>query len=112
MSKYESMSDFEINNNVYKFIGEFSKALPDYCNDWKRAGAIISEYKISLINIKNTTMWMACNNAGFETICMSPDGTDDGVSCFDADSSTHNTNPLKAAMIVLLMTRDNNINKL
>jgi len=61
---------------------------------------IMVENKISLISLKNN--WLACVEACFETACLSPDGSDNGVSCFMASMEVFDVNPLRAAMIVFL----------
>ncbi len=128
---YKEMSDFEINKAVAIKLGydcPSQKPFPhtggngvhrhrkgnpmrdcrdvNYCNSWDDAGDII-ESGISIINIKGSTQWFACVDVEFDTICMSPDGSDNGVSCFNARLEEYSTNPLRAAMIVFLMMEDN-----
>lgn len=112
---YDEMSDFEINKAVAARHGidlsgiteEMSHwyDVPDYCNDPADAWPIIESNGISLINLRSGTInsvWLACYRVRFETICMSPDGSDNGVSCMDADFETYHTNPLRCAMICFL----------
>ncbi len=103
-NRFEKLTDIEINGLVSHLIS--SEGILDYCGDIKNAWPVIFEFGISLINIGSTTMYLACDSVRFENICMSPDGNDNGVTCFDADSSTHHVNPLRAAMITFLMKRE------
>ena len=128
MKKYEAMSDFEIeqqvtiktdidliksksfewDDNQQVFWPEIGGSVPvlAFCQSPKDAWKIVLDNGISIINIGGTTCWMACSDVNFETICMSPDGNDGGISAFDANYSVHHVNPLRAAMIVFLMLSD------
>ncbi len=129
---YEQVSDFELNKAVARALGHELSAvkvdendssmisiksiwctgsynpipIPAYCNNPLDAWPIMTDNGISTINISGTTQWFACVDVRFETICMSPDGSDNGVSCFDARLNAYHTNPLRAAMIVFLMMKD------
>lgn len=118
MSKYEKMSDFEINKLTAicsgldylvsacgRFLSVESKIF-DPCNNPNDAWPIIGGCGISTISLEGTMAWFACSDVKFETVCMSPDGSDNGVSCMDAKNESYHTNPLRAAMIVFLMMKD------
>ncbi|MDT8853006.1 phage protein NinX family protein [Pantoea dispersa] len=110
MMNHTKMSDFEINKAVGEIIleGKWAckpgcagnqsdswhygsvdtfvtpyPALPDYCNSWADAGPIIEQKKISL---EFVGMWRASTYEGIEREA--------------------NENPLRAAMIVLLMMQE------
>ncbi len=103
MSKFESMSDFEINKLVAKHIGwiisnaqydqndvvvigRFSPfdTTVDYCNSWGDMGEVIEEHKISLrYGVNNKNMWLV------------------SCGCFERYSYEH-ANPLRAAAIIYL----------
>lgn len=74
----------------------------DYCNSPAAMWPIIFSKNISVINIKNTTQWFACTDVEFENICMSPDGSDSGISSMSANHNHYCTKPLRAAAIVFL----------
>jgi hypothetical protein len=125
---YESMSDFEINLEVARWIGVVIndnqdaalKSKPssvlcndiissleyNFCNNHADMWPIIFASNISIINIKNTTQWFACSDVEFENICMSPDGNDSGISSMYAKNECYCTNPLRAAAIVFLMMQE------
>lgn len=75
----------------------------DFLRLWGLTGPIMVSRHISLVNIGGTTQWFACNDVSFETICMSPDGTDNGVSCFFARHEAYSTSPLRAICECILM---------
>jgi hypothetical protein len=119
MSEYDSLSDKVINKRVAKALGYIPKNVyqndvavriggmnRDFCNNINDAWPICFEFGISLINIGATTAWLTCDDVRFETVCMSPDGNDNGVSCFDAKNSNHSTNPIRSAMITFLKMKD------
>ena len=98
---YEAMSDDEINYEVAKhsFDAEWLERhygkegmIPDYCGNWGDAGPVIFEHGISLCK---------------------PNSYRDEWSCFRRDSIgfvshiAHHERPLRAAMIVFLMLKDN-----
>ena len=89
-------------------IGNQSEAWEQFCpcNSWSDIGQLIEECGISLININCTGNWFACSNVEFETICMSPDGSDNGVSCFNAKNESYCTNPKRAAAICYLKMKE------
>ena len=126
---YESMSDFEINKAVFPLTRNYGKCEDvmaqknpdrgalmwgdganwfkfDACNNHNDMWPIIVDNGISTINLKGTTQWFACSQVEFETICMSPDGSDNGISAFYTKYEYHNTNPLRAAAIVFLMMQE------
>lgn len=128
MSKYDEMSDFDINMAVAEHLpviihenqsASLKVSSPgvlcddiinqyelNFCSNPKDAWTIMLECGISIINLKDTTAWFACSEVEFETVCMSPDGNDSGVSCMTARNESYHTNPLRAAMIVFLMMKD------
>jgi hypothetical protein len=67
---------------------------------------IAFENNISVINIKNTTQWFACGDVEFENICMSPDGSDNGISHMTSKYESYCANPLRAAAIVFLKMQE------
>ena len=98
---YEEMSDDEINNEVAKhsFDAEWLERhygkegmIPDYCNDVEDAWPVILEHGISMCK---------------------PNRYHDEWSCFLRDSIgfvsniVYHERPLRAAMIVFLMMKDN-----
>jgi hypothetical protein len=69
-------------------------------NDPSQVFPIIVDNEISLIKLKNE--WLACSEASFESICLSPDGSDNGVLAFNYNVEGFDVNPLRAAMIVFI----------
>lgn len=99
MSKFESMSDFEINKLVAEaqglnggdkdfFIGH-TNMVPDYCNSWADMGPLLVEWQISLTNF--IMYWRA------SSILNTPIGR-----CVD------DKNPLRAAAIIYLESLESN----
>jgi|TARA_R110000823_G_scaffold282524_1_gene400719 hypothetical protein len=90
-----------------KTMDYYNRYCPKYCSSWAAIGPIIEDNKISLINIKNSTAWLACVNLEFENICLSPDGNDNGITSVYMEYEIHSTNPLRAACEVYLMLKVN-----
>lgn len=119
MSKWEELSDFEVNSAVHnilkcngkyslKFLGDnriewkcgvdtittekipYGKALKDYCNSWEQAGKIIQDQKIWIREISG--IWIS---KGFP-----------GKFNPYNEVSWEDKNPLRAAMIVFLMMNE------
>ena len=108
MKDYSAMSDFEINKAVGNLTGDATSAEPvlglvirnangikfDPCNSWADAGPIIEKNKIKIQVVKRVRdyneryeVWEASvNSPHFEEEC---------------------TNPLRAAMVVFLMMKEN-----
>lgn len=126
MSKYDEKTDLELSAMVAKLIydeciiyGDNVFVRTEYDGDSVISiGGIFSinnpadmwpimfAKNISVINIKNTTQWFACTDVEFENICMSPDGSDSGISSMYAKHEHYCTNPLRAAAILFLMMKD------
>lgn len=128
MIDYESMSDLQINKLVAEKIGlifrdddlDYRSEYPStlWCashefgnqiEPWEQKNFILTpddawpimvKNKISLISLKNE--WLVCSDACFQTVCLSPDGSDNGVSVFSASIHVFDAEPLRAAMIVFL----------
>lgn len=79
-------------------------AAVDYSNHGIMASLAFSNY-ISVINIGGSTMWMACVDSSLDTVCMSPDGNDNGVSVFNCKHETYDVDPLRAIAICLLKSK-------
>lgn len=118
---YESMSDFEIACEVTRYHGDLFTIYdmhesPYVWNEYQNKEFSINNpadmwpitfaSNISVINIKNTTQWFACSDVEFESICMSPDGNDSGISSMYAKNEYYCTNPLRAAAIVFLKMQE------
>ncbi len=110
--KYSELSDFEINHSVAQKVLDFEEivGVPMFgnsvrwsdgedwhhfnpCNSWTDAGAIIAENKISLV-FDGSEWWAdasACWVDGFE---------------WAIDASAADFNPLRAAMIAFLMSKE------
>lgn len=96
MSKYNGMSDFEINKKVFiklygkeslkdkDMFGVFNRS--DYCNNPTDAMPIIIENKIGLSPMYHSNKWTA--------------------DCLDYDFISVNKNPYRASMEVFLMMKD------
>lgn len=121
MKDYSAMSDFEVNSEVHnhaecggryslEMLGDgriawndgchiiytdkipYGEPLKDYCNSWADAGPIIQSSKISIIHDcmaepQDGGCWLARPTYGYEK------------------EKARNDNPLRAAMIVFLMTK-------
>lgn len=110
MSNYSELSDFEINKRVAESLGLYARAKSncvnygtdensvsvgfggcmrtvDYCNNWADAGQIIVENKICTV---------------------APDGINDEWCAYSWDDEHEwwHENPLRAAMIVFLMMKE------
>lgn len=116
---HEEMSDHEVNKAVAinleldylvsacgRYISVESRMF-DPCNSPSDAWPIIVDNGISTIKLNRSDMWLACSDVELETICMSPCGNDNGVSCMDSKNNSYHANPLRAAMIVFLMMKEN-----
>ena len=98
---YEAMSDDEINHEVAKHSFDaawlerhYGKEgmIPDYCNDWADAGAVMVENKIGIETTAISIEWIA-------RTCST------NMSNMTFRCHRHK-NPLRAAMIVFLMLAD------
>ena len=67
---------------------------------------LMIEHKISLIFIGSEVGYMACSDSTFETICMSPDGSDNGVSAHSSLNETFEQNPYRAIAICFLKMQE------
>ena len=111
MSKYEEISDFEINTAVVKALrlpfkaefcnvfldhgfdeGAFVYTRVDYCNNPSDAWPIIVDNKIGVS--PHGEKWMANN--------FNPSS----VGSYQVQTMSYDKNPLRAAMIVFLMMRE------
>lgn len=120
---YEKASDFELSAAILESVGmsdaylepsSDSEATCRYyrdemllttrfdINNWADIGPLIDDHSISLININESGNLFACSNVEFDTICMSPDGNDNGVSCFNAKNESYCKNQKRAAAICYL----------
>ena len=121
---YETASDFDLSMAVAKLANPSNKDIQNWngkvaiasggdgrggywvtyfdINNPADMWPIMLEHGVSVINLKNTTQWIACVDAEFNNICMSPDGNDNGISAFYAKHECYHTNPLRAAAIVYL----------
>ncbi len=116
MGKYSVMTDFEINKAVDEALGIASQidvsdgiacnTQTDYTGDNSSCMQLMIDFKIGLINLDGTNLWIAFTRARFETICMSPDGSDSGVSTFDCKHEVHHTKPLRAVCECFLRMRE------
>lgn len=119
---YPEMSDFDINCAVAKSlglkdfgIGLFSDEIRvhqvgelagdkfpfDPCKSWADAGPIIENNDISIIKL--ATKWMAITSgSGIESYL----GEDDSPCLYGEGFEFKHKNPLRAAMIVFLMMKD------
>ncbi|ENR1383134.1 DUF2591 family protein, partial [Yersinia enterocolitica] len=103
MKDYSAMSDEDINKLVAGHISFADKVMVgtgqiDYCNNPADAWPIIIENKISLNWSETEKLWCA-HVGGVMT---------EGCWCWDDDPSHHHdgSNPLRAAMVTLLMMKD------
>ncbi len=95
----------DFGNKIFIDMGEGYDYSPNYLTDYNLTMPLLESNRVSLINISGTTQWFSCNNVSFENICMSPDGSDNGLSCMDASNLQYNTKPLRAICEVLLMIK-------
>lgn len=73
----------------------------DYCNNPNDIMSVLFDHGISLIHNDKTGDWNACCKVTFDLICMSPDGNDNGVLCFDSKYDAFDKHPLKAGAMCL-----------
>lgn len=109
MKNYSEMSDFDINELVAKAIGISHETYPDFspepyvwsedskaefnpCNNQSDAWPIILNNRISMV-------WDCAEDSSAEWW--------NAVAQFDECSIQYQSNPLRAAMIVYLMMKDN-----
>lgn len=97
--KYEDMSDFEINCRVHAEVMQISglnsfKA-KDYCNNPSDAWPVITENKISIMFDSTDTRY----EGEYHEWC-------DAISSCQKFGIQHQSNPLRAAMIVFLKMRE------
>lgn len=116
MKNYAEMSDFEINSAVASALGVDFEAhetgvyasvkwlgdnvvsvagIVDYCNNWADAGPVMLENRISLLLADDSIAYAYSKNTYDEFGCL------EGYE-FEAEHK----NPLRAAMIVFLMMKD------
>ena len=105
---YEEMSDDEINYEVAKhsFDAEWLERnygkegmIPDYCGNWGDAGPVILENKISMCtHLLGDGSW----SAKHDVVVLRQENGTIMVHSF----TSNNKNPLRAAMIVFLMMKD------
>lgn len=124
MKNYEEMSDFEINNNVAKALGLDIKEYQDrsgsmvwftvknkegndyfdyidykdFCNKPEDAWPIITENKISIMFDSTDTRY----EGGYYEWC-------DAISSCQKFGIQHQSNPLRAAMIVFLKMNEDKL---
>lgn len=108
----QTLSETELN---YKLVGIIyghddkdinrlvSRGKLNFLTDWNLTMPLAVDNGISVINLGGTTQWFACTDVSFETVCMSPSGNDNGVSCMDCSNSQYSTSPLRAICEVLVM---------
>lgn len=101
---YAELENFPDSGIVYKF---------DPCNNPSDAWPVIMSNHISIIHIRilgtELYRYSASIGADFMTVCMTPQGDDNGVLTFTDDYNyIDENNPLRAAMIVFLKMQEQN----
>lgn len=113
--KYDKLTDFEINKMVDDALGipggtDYSDGMvcatqTDYTGANSICMKLMLDHEISLIKLDGTNVWIACMESRFYNVCMSPDGSDNGVSVFEAKHEVHHTKPLRAICECYLISR-------
>jgi len=108
MSKFESMSDFEINKLVAEaqglnggdkdfFIGH-TNMVPDYCNSWADMGPIVEKHNISISPMLVMTSPVGAYEYTGEW----------SADIYSVDDVSLDRNPLRAAAIIYLESLEQN----
>ena len=77
----------------------------DFVNNWEYCGQLMDLGNIGIMNISGTNVWMAFHDSRFDTVCMSPDGADNGASVFSCKNEVHHTKPKRAVCECFLMMK-------
>lgn len=111
----DKLTDFQICKAVDDALGvpsatSFADEVPcDTYTNYTGANSVcmklMIDFEISLIKLDGTNVWIACAESRFDTICMSPDGSDNGISALNSKHSVHHTKPLRAVCECFLMMK-------
>ncbi len=96
---------------IYNYPDSVLTYTYDPVRSWADAGPIIERYNISMIQIpiigSDKYRYMASIGAEFMTVCMSPEGSDNGALTYTSDMDyIDEDSPTRAACIVFLMMED------